>query len=551
MIRSLHPEEAQQSSAVAITRAKEQNEARDDGEFEALASEFKSLLSKISTHYGEQPDQTVALGFALAQSTQQVKQTVETRVNSEQREESFRDENRDSEDSFDVMSDQGSVNDQSHDQVSERESKSAQKTERTERATATREAVNQEASELLDQEVSAEEGVDVNVEASSGEDVSAAVEHQVASDRLFDSEGAADIAVKVRAVLDKMESQDGEEEVEEDVLLGEGFEELADEENRLQNNLKTPKIRASNDSHTTKNEHSTNSAKNSTEQVGAHHDTRSAMGEVNPEGEMESMTHSDGAGSKKAVRIGDEALRKQFAEVSATSQVLQERARPATQASSATSITTALLRQAFEQVQAMATIAPKVQKSADSSVSVMQSPMASSYTPTEKGEETSKTSRPNQRSNMARMLQRVSETLKEAARSRDGKSITLKLDPVDLGKVRVDVSLREGRLHAKITPDNQEVMQSLRENAHDLQASLRKLGLTVDSVSVSIGFERFEEEGNPQNLHSGSTFQDEGHNLPFEEGQVPENMFGNDIASNTAAGSSEASSTPELDHWIA
>jgi flagellar hook-length control protein FliK len=550
MIRSLHPEEAQQSSAIAITRAKEQNEARDDGEFEALASEFKSLLSKISTHYGEQPDQTVALGFALAQSTQQVKQTVEARVNSEQSEERFREESRDSEDSFDVMSDQGSVNDQSHDQVSERESKSAKKTEQTERVTATREAVNQEASELLGQEVSAE-GVDVNVEASSGEDVSVAVENHVTSERLLDSEGAADIAVKVRAVLDKMESQDGEEEVEEDVLLGEGFEELADEENRLQNNLKTPKIRASNDSHTTKNEHSTHSTKNSTEQEGAHHDTPSAIGEVNPEGDMERVVHSDGAGSKKAVRIGDEALRKQFAEVSPTSQVLPERERPVAKASSTTSITTALLRQAFEQVQAMANMAPKMQKSADSSASVMQSPMASSYTPTEKGEETSKTSRPNQRSNMARMLQRVSETLKEAARSRDGKSITLKLDPVDLGKVRVDVSLREGRLHAKITPDNQEVMQSLRENAHDLQASLRKLGLTVDSVSVSIGFERFEEEGNSQNLHSGSTFQDEGHNLPFEEGQVPENMFGNDIASNTAAGSSEASSTPELDHWIA
>ncbi len=550
MIRSLHPEEAQQSSAIAITRAKEQNEARDDGEFEALASEFKSLLSKISTHYGEQPDQTVALGFALAQSTQQVKQTVEARVNSEQSEERFREESPDSEDSFDVMSDQGSVNDQSHDQVSERESKSAQKTEQTERANATREVVNQEASELLGQEVSAE-GVDVNVEASAGEEVSAAVENHVTSERLLDSEGAADIAVKVRAVLDKRESQDGEEEVEEDVLLGEGFEELADEESGLQNHLKTAKIRVSNDSHTTKNEHSTHSAKDSTEQGGVHHDTRGAMDGAGSEGEIENMTQSDGAGSKKAVRIGDEALRKQFAEVPAASQVVQERVRPATQASSVTSITTALLRQAFEQVQAMANMAPKMQKSADSSASVMQSPMASSYTPTEKGEETSKTSRPNQRSNMARMLQRVSETLKEAARSRDGKSITLKLDPVDLGKVRVDVSLREGRLHAKITPDNQEVMQSLRENAHDLQASLRKLGLAVDSVSVSIGFERFEEEGNSQNLHSGSTFQDEGHNLPFEEGQVPENMFGNDIASNTAAGSSEASSTPELDHWIA
>jgi len=152
---------------------------------------------------------------------------------------------------------------------------------------------------------------------------------------------------------------------------------------------------------------------------------------------------------------------------------------------------------------------------------------------------------------MARMLERVDATLKEVARSRDGKSITLKLDPVDLGKVRIDVTLRDGKLHAKITPDNQDVMQSLRENAHDLQGSLRKLGLQVDSVSVSVGFERFEEGETTQQFASGRSFQEEGHNLPFEDGQLPENVFGNKFAVDTQAGSGEVNANLEVDHWIA
>jgi hypothetical protein len=48
------------------------------------------------------------------------------------------------------------------------------------------------------------------------------------------------------------------------------------------------------------------------------------------------------------------------------------------------------------------------------------------------------------------------------------------------------VSLREGLLHARLTPESAQVAQLLRERAHELHASLRKLGLSVDSVSVSV-----------------------------------------------------------------
>lgn len=86
----------------------------------------------------------------------------------------------------------------------------------------------------------------------------------------------------------------------------------------------------------------------------------------------------------------------------------------------------------------------------------------------------------------ARTLEKVERALEEIARSKDGKTISLHLEPVTLGKVKVDVSLREGNLHARLSAEAYEVQHLLREHAHELQAILRKIGLHVDSVSVSV-----------------------------------------------------------------
>jgi flagellar hook-length control protein FliK len=152
------------------------------------------------------------------------------------------------------------------------------------------------------------------------------------------------------------------------------------------------------------------------------------------------------------------------------------------------------------------------------------------------------------------MLERVEATLKEAARGRDGKTISLHLEPVDLGKVKVDVSLREGTLHARISPDNQQVAQALRDHAHELQGALRKLGLEVDSVTVSVTVDEFGGEMNTgQQTMDGRSFQDDRNNVPFEGTQVVDNTIGNELAlrSKADADTDRSGAGGGSDHWIA
>jgi hypothetical protein len=95
-------------------------------------------------------------------------------------------------------------------------------------------------------------------------------------------------------------------------------------------------------------------------------------------------------------------------------------------------------------------------------------------------------------------LEKVERALEEVARSKDGKTISLNLEPVNLGKVKVDVSIRDGNLHARLSAESSDVRQLLREHAHELQALLRKLGLHVDTVAVSVSSEemRFNPDSN-------------------------------------------------------
>ena len=149
------------------------------------------------------------------------------------------------------------------------------------------------------------------------------------------------------------------------------------------------------------------------------------------------------------------------------------------------------------------------------------------------------------------MMERIETALKEAARSRDGKTITLRLDPMQLGQVKCDVSMRDGLLHARITPQSQDVVNAVREHAHELQTALRRLGLNVDRVTVQVVSEK--DSGGfalNQGFPDGKSFQDEGNNMPGKERQTPENTFGNEFADVPRSGTPDAGITP-ADHWIA
>lgn len=144
---------------------------------------------------------------------------------------------------------------------------------------------------------------------------------------------------------------------------------------------------------------------------------------------------------------------------------------------------------------------------------------------------------------LARAYQRVESALQEAAKSKDGKTISLRLDPPNLGTVKVDVSMREGGLHARINVESQAVNSMLRDNAHELQAALRKLGLNVDRVTVSVTHSAQEEGAGFSNSFSESSGQGRNH-TPRNEVLHPGSQ---QLAGIPAAIQHEN----VVDHWVA
>jgi flagellar hook-length control protein FliK len=213
------------------------------------------------------------------------------------------------------------------------------------------------------------------------------------------------------------------------------------------------------------------------------------------------------------------------------------------------SIQMAILRQAFESVKGFSGGRHDANPKSGSTPS--QSVGAASESRSTPGDIERKSAKPMTRAQMHRMLERVETAMKEAARSRDGKTIRFRVEPFNLGEVKVDVSLREGLLHARLKAENQQVTAVLRDRAHELQGALRKLGLDVDNVTVTVSEdEEARFTGTQQDLSDGKSYQDERNNMPGERAQVVENRIGNELADVSAAGPLRVSDAI-LDHWVA
>ncbi len=144
-----------------------------------------------------------------------------------------------------------------------------------------------------------------------------------------------------------------------------------------------------------------------------------------------------------------------------------------------------------------------------------------------------------------RALEKVQQVIKEIAQAKDGKSISVRLDPPNLGTLKVDVSLRDGILHARIVPELSQVGYMLRERAHELQSSLRRLGIDAEEVRVSIGSESSTEGFNFEANSNASSGQQE---FVFEKGSF-ESGLAAAVKDQFGAGKLPAQTT--LDHWVA
>ena len=102
----------------------------------------------------------------------------------------------------------------------------------------------------------------------------------------------------------------------------------------------------------------------------------------------------------------------------------------------------------------------------------------------------------------SRVLERVQEVLKAVSSSKDGSTISLRLDPPSLGEVKVDMSFKNGSLFARIIAESQEVENLLKSKVNELYQVLKDSGIDADNINVFIAskdnFLNFENDNENQ-----------------------------------------------------
>lgn len=94
----------------------------------------------------------------------------------------------------------------------------------------------------------------------------------------------------------------------------------------------------------------------------------------------------------------------------------------------------------------------------------------------------------------------------QTALSQQGGSVTLRLQPAELGQVRIDVSIQNGVVRAEFQTQNESVRSLLQHQLGHLRHALESQGLVVDRLDV---------QAQPQSQDAGA----ERHGLAEEGGQ--------------------------------
>jgi hypothetical protein len=577
MMRRLHFEEAQQSH-FAINAARESGETRDESESASLAEEFKSLLAQLTGQISSMPDQVSALGFALAQSATPQRAKPEDH------------KDRDKDSDHDQRGDEqiGTDKDQSgrdnplsmslgmadrsrgkrEDRQSNKEAKVQDKSENNQEVVVQEKEVKQEGyivtnSEAVDQfqvnsveEVAVTETIETyNINEAENDSASSVIEDKL--NPLNDHSGQDEqtyAALDDRNTIAASKNDKKHKELKEDVKEEDPFSitsqvQYSTEENseKSARNVNLRKNQTSAEDNSKVVEAPKNISVSSQSNTQREHAVNTSMAAYEKDGSDVNSNFRKTADSPKTVKLSDADKAKDTSDDFLANLSIKSPARHSDEA-----VQTLMLRHTFDGLRAAKNDNMDMSRARSQSLAI-NGTGAASETKSSQGENTAR-GKPLTRPQITRMLERVESTLKEAARGRNGKTISLRLEPVDLGKVKVDVSLRDGALHARIAPENQQVMTSLREHAHELQGALRKLGLDVDSVSVSVTAEEFSGEmATGQGAFGGSSFQDERNNLPGEQAQVVENTFGNKLAERLNAGDESRASMDRSaeDHWVA
>ena len=108
-------------------------------------------------------------------------------------------------------------------------------------------------------------------------------------------------------------------------------------------------------------------------------------------------------------------------------------------------------------------------------------------------------------------------------------SLEMQLNPENLGKIGLNVSLREGVVTAQLAVENETVKQALESQMVILRQNMDAQGLKVEAVEVTIASHEFE-----QNLEEGQTNPDSGSNEGQRQQEGRRSILASDLSASIA-----------------
>jgi len=110
------------------------------------------------------------------------------------------------------------------------------------------------------------------------------------------------------------------------------------------------------------------------------------------------------------------------------------------------------------------------------------------------------------------------EMNKEIAKmgEKEKSTLTVRLQPEELGRMKIDLELKEGMIHGKIFVENESAKNALQQNLQAMRDQMKDQGISVGSLEVELGNESSQEFQNQQET--------------LKEPQLPYWMRGNQYA---------------------
>jgi flagellar hook-length control protein FliK len=93
-----------------------------------------------------------------------------------------------------------------------------------------------------------------------------------------------------------------------------------------------------------------------------------------------------------------------------------------------------------------------------------------------------------------KVVERIQQLLKDAAATRNGNTMVVRLDPPNLGALTVRVTQKAGQVFARIIPESQDVEAILRGRVNEITHALTSVGIKAENIHISLGQERSESE---------------------------------------------------------